>query len=166
PDDVERTNREANEQSAKGLKTVAFENRYRTKDGDYRWFSWQATPDLENGVIYFIARNITEAKRANAEIERRAIELQTVAEVSAEATQNLNIRQLLVDVSNLTKERFDLYHAHIYLLNEDGEDLILAGGAGEAGQIMVSRGHHIPLSHPHSIVALCARSKQGVIVND
>lgn len=166
PDDVERTQRETNEQSAKGVKTLAFENRYRTKNGDYRWLSWQSTPDTTNRVLYFIARDITDKKLADAEIERRAIELQTVAEVSAEATQTLNIGQLLVNVSNLTIERFDLYHAHIYLLDDSGESLILAAGAGEAGRIMVARGHHIPVSHAHSIVALCARSKQGVIVND
>lgn len=294
PDDVERTNSEANEQLARGFKTIAFENRYRTKDGEYRWLSWQSTPDVEHGTIYFIARDITDKKHADEqirlalkqvedyrfaidqsaivaftdqtgkityandrfcqiskyrreeligqdhrvinsgyhdkdfirdlwvtiangkvwhgeirnqakdgsyywvdttivptlneegkptqyiairyditerkeqelEIQKRAIELQTVAEVSAEATSNLNINDLLVNVSNLTKERFDLYHAHIYLVDETETNLVLVAGAGEAGQLMVKRGHQIPISRTQSIVAICARNREGVIVND
>lgn len=98
--------------------------------------------------------------------QRRAIELQTVAEVGAEASSNLNISELLFKVSNLTKERFNLYHAHIYLLDEKGENLILAGGAGDAGRIMVSEGRSISLNHPHSLVASAGRNLKGVVVND
>ncbi|MCL4255281.1 MAG: GAF domain-containing protein, partial [Anaerolineae bacterium] len=294
PDDVEPTNREANEQLAKGFKTISFENRYRTQNGEYRWLSWQSTPDVEHGIIYFIARDVTDKKYADEqirlalkqvedyrfaidqsaivaftdqtgkityandqfcqiskysreeligqdhriinssyhdkafirdlwvtiangkvwhgelrnkakdgsyywvdttivptlndegkptqyiairyditerkeqelEIQKRAIELQTVAEVSTEATSNLNIKELLVNVSNLTKERFGLYHAHVYLVDEESSNLVLAAGAGEAGEMMAKRGHQIPISRTQSVVAICARNQQGVIVND
>jgi len=166
PDDVERTNSEANDQLAKGYKTIAFENRYKTKDGSWRWLSWQSTPDIETGSIYFIARDITNIKQASDDLQRRANELQVVAEVSAEATSNLNITDLLFNVSNLVKDRFDLYHAHIYLLDETGNELKLAGGAGDVGQIMVEEGRSIAINHPHSLVAKAARTYEGIIVND
>jgi PAS domain S-box-containing protein len=98
--------------------------------------------------------------------EKRAIELATVAEVSAEATTTLNLDKLLVDVSNLVKERFNLYHTHIYLLNEDLETLVLSGGAGEVGRVMVSEHRTIPLSAEQSIVATAARKRAGQVVND
>jgi PAS domain S-box-containing protein len=100
------------------------------------------------------------------EISQRAAELETVAQVSAAATTLLNLDDLLQAVVDLTKERFDLYHAHVYLLDEEGQNLVLAAGAGEAGQTMKSRNHAIPLGREHSLVARAARTRQGVISND
>ncbi len=98
--------------------------------------------------------------------ERRAAELATVARVSAATTTILDVGELLRSVSELTKESFNLYHAHIYLLNDAGDNLILSGGAGEAGQIMKEEGHSIPLKRANSLVARAARSRQGVVSND
>ncbi|MBL8154028.1 MAG: GAF domain-containing protein, partial [Anaerolineae bacterium] len=97
---------------------------------------------------------------------QRAVEMETVAQVSAAATTLLDPNDLLQAVVDLTRERFDLYHAHIYLLDEEGQNLVLAAGAGEPGQIMKARGHAIPLGREHSLVARAARNKEGVISND
>jgi len=48
----------------KGIDTISFENRYRCKDGSYRWLMWTATPFAEKKLIYAAARDITELKRA------------------------------------------------------------------------------------------------------
>src|SRR5438132_988155 len=45
-DDVARTLEEA-EKIHEGSDAFRFENRYRCKDGSYRWLRWQATPDTE-----------------------------------------------------------------------------------------------------------------------
>jgi PAS domain S-box-containing protein len=47
---------------AAGAPTIRFENRYRRKDGTYRWLSWTTAPDA-SGTLYAIARDVTEAKR-------------------------------------------------------------------------------------------------------
>jgi PAS domain S-box-containing protein len=109
---------------------------------------------------------IIENRLLLEQAQKRAVELQTVAEVSAEATSTLDIDRLLQNVSDLVKERFKLYHAHIYLLDEMGERLVLRAGAGAVGRAMVSSGHAIPLSREHSLVALAAREGRGVIANN
>jgi PAS domain S-box-containing protein len=48
----------------KGEPTLAFENRYLCKDGSYRWFSWNAVSVPQQGLMYAVARDVTEPKRA------------------------------------------------------------------------------------------------------
>lgn len=107
-----------------------------------------------------------QIRQTLATIAQRAAELQTVSEVSASASTLLDVDKLLWNVSNLTKQQFGLYHAHIYMLNEAGDTLVLAAGAGDAGQQMVSEGRSIALDREQSLVARAARERKGVIVND
>jgi len=98
--------------------------------------------------------------------EKRVRQLQTVAEVSTATSTILDAAILLQQVVDLTKERFDLYHAHIYLLNESGDTLNLAAGADEAGRKMVAEGWRIPLAQEQSLVARAARSGKTVTVDN
>ncbi|WP_456107173.1 response regulator [Pseudomonas mangiferae] len=43
---------------------TAFENRYRHRDGSYRWFSWNAVP--RDGLIYATVRDVTPVKEQAA----------------------------------------------------------------------------------------------------
>jgi hypothetical protein len=54
-------------------------------------------------------------------------------------------------IGDLTKERFGLYHAHIYLLNDAGDTLDLVAGADETGRKMVAEGWQIPLDQGQSL---------------
>ncbi|MFQ5616654.1 MAG: GAF domain-containing protein, partial [Anaerolineales bacterium] len=105
-----------------------------------------------------IARDISEQKKAE--------ELATVAEVSTIVSGILDTQEMLQLVVDLIKERFNLYHSHIYLLDEISENLTLAAGAGEVGRQMVTEGWQIPLDREQSLVARAARTRQGVIIND
>src|SRR5688572_6165472 len=81
PDDRERT-LDQNRRVRSGEQAVAFENRYRCKDGSYRWLLWNATADLDHQLIYSVARDITERKQAEHEREQLLRELQAaLAEV-------------------------------------------------------------------------------------
>ncbi len=120
---------------------------------------------LANSFAAVLGRTL-QAIGLYQQTETRAHELETVAEVSAQASTTLEVQTLLENVANLTKERFGLYHAHIYLLDEAGQRLVLAAGAGDVGRAMAERGHAIPLDHKHSIVARSARSRESVMVND
>jgi PAS domain S-box-containing protein len=47
-----------------------FENRYLCKDGSYRWLLWNAASDSDRRVIYSVAQDITDRKRAEEEREQ------------------------------------------------------------------------------------------------
>jgi PAS domain S-box-containing protein len=68
PDDREATLAEV-EKVAQGENTISFENRYRAKDGTYRWLLWNATPFAQEQLIYAAARDITERKESEEKIE-------------------------------------------------------------------------------------------------
>jgi PAS domain S-box-containing protein len=71
PDDRETTLAEAAKLAA-GCETVSFENRYRCKDGSYRWLVWASAPDHPRQLIYAAARDVTEQKYAEQELHRRS----------------------------------------------------------------------------------------------
>ena len=51
---------EAASKVADGTKLVHFRNRYRCKNGTYRWLAWTASPALSDGTIYAGARDVTD----------------------------------------------------------------------------------------------------------
>ena len=99
-------------------------------------------------------------------VTARTKDLETVAEVGTATATILESRKLLQEVVDLTKDRFSLYHSHIYLMDEKGENLVLTAGAGEPGRVMVAEGRSIPLAREQSLVARAARERKGVTVND
>ncbi len=125
--------------------------------------------DREVRMLRALSRQMTtvvERFQFQRQTEQRARELETVARVSAATASLLDVDQLLASVVELTKESFDLYHAHVYLGDDASEWLTLAAGAGEAGQIMKAAGRRIAISNTSSLVARAGRERQGVIVND
>lgn len=60
------------EKLGSNLPTIEFENRYRCQDGSYKWLSWDAFPLVEEGLIYAIARDITEQKQAKEALRQQS----------------------------------------------------------------------------------------------
>jgi len=59
PDDRARTADVMKGLSA-GVPCVRFRNRYRDLGGEYRWFEWAAKPIPEEGVVFAVARDVTD----------------------------------------------------------------------------------------------------------
>ncbi|AJR15104.1 sensor domain-containing diguanylate cyclase [Leptospira interrogans] len=74
PEDLPST-QEIAAKLATGSPVVSFENRYRSIDGNYRTLSWTAVPEYKSGMVYAIARDITEAIESNRKISELATEL-------------------------------------------------------------------------------------------
>ena len=62
PDDREATIAEA-VKVFQGHKTMRFRNRYRTKNGSFRWILWTAAAPTDGQFLYATGRDITEMKR-------------------------------------------------------------------------------------------------------
>jgi len=67
PDDREATLAEVSRQMQRKEKVINFENRYRHKDGSWRWLSWKSVPQSD-GSMYASARDITELKEARVSL--------------------------------------------------------------------------------------------------
>jgi len=68
PDDREQV-RQAADRLRAGQKTFNFESRYRRKDGEYRWLSWRAVAEPSGGRIFGVARDITEHRQLEAQLQ-------------------------------------------------------------------------------------------------
>ncbi|MEY4513267.1 MAG: hypothetical protein RLZZ450_5389 [Pseudomonadota bacterium] len=79
PDDVEPT-RLAIEGLTLGVPAVRFENRYRCKDGTFKWLEWNTVPDGQSGLLYGFARDVTASKARESQLTRRE---QLLAEAQA-----------------------------------------------------------------------------------
>lgn len=145
-----------------------YELKLQRADGGQFWalLSARLISFEDEPAIFTILLDITERKVVEATNIKQAYELQAVAEINTVAMSIPDIQQMLSTVINLIKEKFDLYHAHMYLLNETGDTLLLTAGAGEAGRQMVQEQHHISVQQEHSLVARAIRTSQPVLVND
>jgi PAS domain S-box-containing protein len=83
---------------ATGGHVIDFENRYRARDGSYKWLQWAAAPFPTQGLVYAAARDVTDRKTAEEalrvyarEMERAKIEQEQNAERLAQLVKELDI---------------------------------------------------------------------------
>src|SRR5688572_13064946 len=69
-----------------GAQLIDFENRYRAKDGSYKWLQWFAAPFLKQGIVYAVGRDITDRKAAEEAQRRYAEELESARSRAEAAT--------------------------------------------------------------------------------
>ena len=79
PDDQAAT-LHAMERLGQGDTVVDFENRYRHRDGHWRWISWRSVLSPDDSLIHAVARDITEEKQARQELEESRARLSTIAD--------------------------------------------------------------------------------------
>jgi GAF domain-containing protein/HAMP domain-containing protein len=100
------------------------------------------------------------------EVTARTHRMEMVTTLGERLLALLDLDQLLDEMVNQVKDRFDYYHAHVYLADEERRNLVVAAGAGEAGATMKAKGHRIPLDAPTSLVARAARTGEVVSVDN
>ncbi len=89
PDDITPSIAEETNRLFDGNKTIRFENRYRHKDGSYRWLSWKAQPYAQEQVVYAVAVDITEKKSLEQQF-LRAQRLESLGSLASGIAHDLN----------------------------------------------------------------------------
>lgn len=105
-------------------------------------------------------------RESGAQIARFANQLRTAADVAKQLSSILDLDPLLREVVSLLRERLQLYHVHVYLLDQAAGVLRMAAGSGEVGEMLREAGHSIPLNREHSLVARAARDGYIILTGD
>lgn len=102
------------------------------------------------------------------DVQKAARQMTAVAEIASNISTILDLQKLLETAVNLTREKFNLYHTHIFAVNAAGTHLEILACAWEPGSITNEQHEKrsIPIDAPVSIVAQAARSRQNVVLND
>jgi len=100
------------------------------------------------------------------QVVARTERLEIVATLGERLSSILNVDDLLDEVVDQIQKSFGYYHAHIYLLDSEEQNLVVAAGTGSAGAEMKAEGHSIPLHTVTSLVARSARSGDIVRVDN
>jgi signal transduction histidine kinase len=122
--------------------------------------------------------------RLRAERERFTAQLRTAADLAEQINTILDPDRLLKEVVEQLRDRFGLYHVHVYLLEQPMEDtlknadyaeisrlmlereLVMKAGSGKVGQALLERSHSIRIDKEKSLVARAARTRQVISVGD
>jgi GAF domain-containing protein/HAMP domain-containing protein len=99
-------------------------------------------------------------------IQERTQRLEIAATLSERLSAILDFDQLLVEMVDQVKESFDYYHAHVYIIDDDRQNLVMTAGTGEAGMAMKASFHSIPMHASTSLVARAARTGEIVRVDN
>jgi PAS domain S-box-containing protein len=120
-------------------------------------------------MIGDVRDTLAKLEEARAELERRVADrtrsLMAAAEVSRAAGSILDPDELIREAVGLLRERFDLYYAGVFLVDESGQWAVLRAGTGEAGQEMVEQGHRLEVGG-ESMIGWCVVNKETRVALD
>ncbi len=125
-------------------------HKYESRELDvYQSFGEQASLALE--AVYLLEQ-----------IERRARQLQTSAEVSQSAAQLLDLEELFPRVVNLIKDAFSYDHVQIFVMDEHDQFAELRASTGNIGQQMLNMRHRLEKGSPSVIGKVTATGKPQI----
>ncbi|MEO7990088.1 MAG: PAS domain S-box protein [Chryseolinea sp.] len=119
PDDVSKTHNVQNHIFS-GNALPDFENRYRCKDGSFRWLLWSSSPDVNRKLIYASAIDITERKKSEEELQRSKTSLEVAALELQE--QNRQLDDFAHIISHNMRSPIGNISALISLLNQNSSN--------------------------------------------
>lgn len=135
----------------------------------------RGNPSYMSGTVTDITeRKIAEEKLTGANknleryttvLEQRSGQLKVAAEVSRAASEILDPTQLGQQVVDLVCERFHIYYAGLFLVDDKNEWAILTGAYGESGRKMLENGHKLRVGNT-SMVGWSIHNRQPRIALD
>jgi len=116
---------------------------------------------IEDGELVARVRACLRTKQTQRELGRLARLLLSVNQVGSQLTGILDLQTLLHTVVALIHENFDYPHVHLFLLDQDKNELVLAAAAGPTAAELMDAPPRLPLAGD-SLAATSARHKQLV----
>ncbi len=132
--------------------------------GNIFWFLANLTR-LDESRVFWVARDITGRKKAEEAIRRRNEYLAVSAEIGKLVTSILDLNTIFARTVNLITDRFKVYHAAIYVVEETGFNAVLKEATGGAGEEMKKQGTSVRLDDK-SIVGSVASSGTLLVSNN
>jgi nitrate/nitrite-specific signal transduction histidine kinase len=99
------------------------------------------------------------------ELERRSNQLRVAGEVARDLTVMTDLDAMLNQAVLLIRQRFDFYHAGVFLLDERGEYAVLRAATGEAGRQMLERGHRLRVGQVGIVGAATGTGKPRIALD-
>lgn len=79
------------EELGRGADIVNFDNRYRCKDGSYRWLEWSCPAPAEGiDTLYAVARDVTDRRRISDELEQASKAAEAATRAKSEFLANVS----------------------------------------------------------------------------
>ncbi len=91
--------------------------------------------------------------------------IQAATEVARDISSALNLDELLLKAVNLIRERFNFYHASIFLIDPSEKNAVIREATGEAGAQLKRIGHKLAIGSK-SIVGFVSGQGEPLVVND
>jgi PAS domain S-box-containing protein len=104
-----------------------------------------------------------EVRAALYEVGTRQTELEASQRVTFAASERTTPEDLLNLVVNLIRDQFNLYHAQVYMLDDQKVNAVLRESTGYAGRMLLQRKHHIPVERA-SLVTQAIKTGEAVLV--
>jgi PAS domain S-box-containing protein len=134
PDDRERTAVEA-AAIAGGKTTISFENRFLRKDGSHRVLDWTSAPVVKDRAMYAVARDVTERRLAEIELERLAREQAALRRVATLVAKGVPAAEVFSTVAEEVERLLDAQATTIGRLEPDGTMTVVAS-SGTASDVL------------------------------
>ena len=99
------------------------------------------------------------------ELLTKTNQLNAAAYIAKQTAEIQDLDSLLKNTVNLISERFDFYHAGIFLINELEDYAVLQAASSEGGKRMIDRGHRLRVGS-QGIVGFVASEKKPRIALD
>jgi len=113
--------------------------------------------------IQAIVRDITERKRAEKALERRAAQLELLNDIGGRIAAVLDLEDVIDRAVHLVQERFGYHHVGLFLLDHERDELVMRAKAGDFAALFPT-GHRIGLGE--GMVGWVARHGERLLAND
>ncbi len=123
---------------ADGRPVLGFENRYRCKDGSYRWLSWNAQPLPEEELMFTVARDVTEQHQLEEQL-LQAQKMEAVGRLAGGVAHDFNnLLQAMLSQLQLVRS-YASDPERLGRVAEDLEEHVLRGAALTRQLLLFSR---------------------------